>query len=176
MNNKPKTTKITGNAAHSEALKRNLLTDLVIYEHVETTASKAKAIIPLFDKVINIAKKDDKRIAESKLNKIFFNPNATKKVMDVLVTRLADDQGGYLNYYKTGRRKGDNAPMIKMIVKGYTYREIGAQAKSKKAKSKKREVKESKHFEVEEIKDMANQQSQIDTKASQGKAKSRSGI
>jgi len=176
MNNRPNTTKIAGNAAHTQSLKRNLLTDLVIYEHVETTASKAKAIIPLFDKAINIAKKDNKRIAESKLNDIFFNENATKKVMEVLVKRLADDQGGYLNYYKTGRRKGDNAPMIKMIVKGYTYREIGSQTKPKKSKSKKTEVKESKHFEVDEIKDMSNQQSQIDTKASQGKAKSRSGI
>lgn len=176
MNNRPNTAKITESASHTQSLKRNLLTDLVIYEHVETTASKAKVIIPLFDKVINIAKKDDKRIAESKLNKIFFNENATKKVMDVLVKRLEGDQGGYLNYYKTGRRKGDNAPTIKMIVKGYTYREIGAKAKTKKSKDKTKDQKESKHFEGVETKDMAHQQSQIDTKASQGKAKSRSGI
>lgn len=176
MNNKPKTKRLAGNSAQSDALKRNLLTDLVVYEHLETTESKAKAIIPMFDKVINIAKKDDKRIAEAKLSRIFFGKNATKKVMDVLVERLSDSDGGYLNHYKIGRRKGDNAQMVKMMIKGYVYREVGNKTKDKKTKEKPKAQKEAKHYEVEEVKDAGKKLSQIDTKASQGKAKSRSGI
>ncbi len=176
MNNKPKTKRLAGSTSQSDSLKRNLLTDLVVYEHLKTTESRAKAIIPMFDKVINIAKKDDKRIAETKLNKILFSPVATKKVMEVFVSRLADSEGGYLNHYKIGRRKGDNAPMVKMFVKGYVYKEVGNKTKSKKGKETKKVQKEAKHYEVEEVKDAGKVQSQIDTKASQGKAKSRSGI
>ena len=175
MNNRPSIKKLAGNKSQTESMRRSLLTDLVIYEHVETTASKAKAIIPLFDRVINIAKtSNNKRLIETKLNNIFFNENATRKVMDVLVKRLDKDSGGYLNYYKTGKRKGDNAQLIKMMVKGYEYKEIGTKAKSKK-KKKKEEITEQKQFESIEIKD-SSQQSQIDVRASQGKAKSRSGI
>jgi large subunit ribosomal protein L17 len=176
MNNRPKITKLAGNKAHSDLLKRSLLTDLVTYEYLETTASKAKAIVPLFDKLINTAKIKDKRHAEAKLNKILFSKLATDKVMNILVKRLGEDQGGYLNLYKTGLRKGDNAPMIKMIVKGYVYKEIGVKKSDKKAAKQTETNNVSKKFEVNEIKDMSQAQSQNLEKGSQGKAKSRSGI
>lgn len=180
MNNRPKLTKLAGNKAHSDLLKRSLLTDLVTYEYVETTASKAKAIVPLFDRMINIAKMQNKRIAEAKLNKILFNKTATDKVLNILVKRLEVDKGGYLNLYKTGYRKGDNSPMIKMIVKGYVYKEIGTKTESKKPKKKAKDTKpsstEPQKFEVSEIKDISQSQNQLLEKGTQGKAKSRSGI
>jgi large subunit ribosomal protein L17 len=176
MNSKKKVTKLKGSAAHTKSLKRSLITDLILYEHVQTTARKAKAVAPMIDKVINIAKKYDKRMATKKLSNIFFNEKATEKVMDVLVKRLADDNGGYVQLYKVGNRKGDNAPMIKMILKGYAYKEIGTKSTKKKATKKTVEEKEQKGYEVEEIKDLSAQQSQVGVKGSKGKAKSRSGI
>lgn len=176
MNNRPKITKLAGNKAHSESLKRSLLTDLVTYEYLETTASKAKAIVPMFDKMINIAKEKNKRHAEMKLNKILFSKLATDKAINILAKRLDDSNGGYLNLYKTGLRKGDNAPMIKMIVKGYVYKEIGAKKASKKSKKKEVTTSEAKKYEVNEIKDMSQAKSQNMEKGPQGKAKSRSGI
>ena len=176
MNNKPKVKKLTGNKAHSKSLKRSLLTDLVTYEHLETTESKAKAIIPMFDDLINMAKGSNRRHIEMKLNRMLFTKAATDKVLDILVKRLKSENGGYLNYYKSGRRKGDNAPMIKMIIKGYAYREVGSKTEKKKTKKDIKETKEAKQFEVNEIKDMTVSQSQVDLKGSQGKAKSRSGI
>lgn len=176
MNNRPKITKLAGNKAHSDSLKRGLLTDLVTYEYLETTASKAKAIVPLFDKMINIAKEKNKRHAEMKLNKILFSKLAADKVLNILSKRLDDSTGGYLNLYKTGSRKGDNAPMIKLIVKGYVYKEIGAKKITKKTKKKESPATEAKKYEVNEIKDMSQSKSQNMEKGSQGKAKSRSGI
>lgn len=175
MNNKPRISKLSGSTARTNALKRNLLTDLVVYEHVETTAGKAKAIIPLFDKVVNIAKGADKRIAENKLNKILLSTVATKKVIEVLAERLSSEQSGYLNYYKTGRRKGDNAPMVKMMVKGYVYKEIGTSSKTKKRKTQDSKTK-TQSFKVDESKAKEAKHSQVASKATQGKVKSRSGI
>lgn len=176
MNNRPRIKKLAGNKAHSDSLKRSLLTDLVTYEYLETTSSKAKAIVPLFDKMINIAKGKDKRLAENKLNKILFSKVATDKAINILSKRLEDSNGGYLNLYKTGLRKGDNAQMIKMIVKGYVYREIGAKKSTKKTKKKEKTTNEAKKYEVNEIKDMSQSKSQNMEKGAQGKAKSRSGI
>lgn len=180
MNNRPNITKLSGNKSRSDSVKRSLLTDLVLYEHVKTTKSKANAVLPLFDKVINIAKNEDKRAAQAKLDKIFFSDNATAKVMEVLTKRLAKDNGGYIKVYKLGKRKGDNAEMVKMMVKGYAYKEVGGKVKSSqkaetKKKSDKVEEQETKFGKPtkQEPKDM---QSQVDTKAAQGKAKSRSGI
>lgn len=174
MNNKVKVKKLTGKTSHTRALKRALLTDLILYEHIETTAGKAKVVAPMVDKVIGIAKKYDKRMATNKLSKVFFNEKATEKVLEVLISRFKEETSGYVKLYKIGNRKGDNAPLIKMILKGYVYKEIGAASSKKKTKAK--EEKEIKGYEVDNVKNIDSSQSQVGIKGSQGKAKSRSGI
>ena len=42
-----------------EALLRNLATSVVLYEKVRTTRAKAKAVAPLVEKYITLAKKGD---------------------------------------------------------------------------------------------------------------------
>ncbi|KXK26206.1 MAG: 50S ribosomal protein L17 [candidate division WS6 bacterium OLB20] len=80
--------------------------------------------MPLFDRLITDAKSQD-HLSKRKLEQVLFDENAIRKVNEVLVDRFKDETSGFVRLFKLGRRKGDNAEMVKMMVKGYQYKEIG---------------------------------------------------
>lgn len=125
MNSKSHLARITSSQSHRESMKRSLLTDLVVNEHMTSTSAKIKSIVPMFDRVVNYALKQEERAARRYLNSIFNNSKATDKVLGEFKNRFDKVNGGYLQIFKLGNRKGDNAPMQKVIVKGYEYKGIG---------------------------------------------------
>jgi len=99
-----------------KALLRNLVTSVIEHERVVTTATKAKAIKPLVDKMITLAKKDTlhtRRQAASFLE----TPASVKKLFDKLGTRFGQRNGGYTRIVRLGWRKGDGAEqaMIELV-------------------------------------------------------------
>lgn len=91
-----------------KALLRNLATSIIIYEKVKTTKAKAKAVQPLVEKLISIAKKND-LIARRQLLKVLYHKKAVKKVLEVLGPRYQAKKGGYTRIINIGRRLGDGA-------------------------------------------------------------------
>ena len=173
MNSKQSIYKLGRTKSHREAMQKNLLTSLVLYEHVKTTKAKAKSILPLFDKLISEAKKPDQQ-AQGSLEQMLFDQNAIRKVVEVYKERFADENQGLVRMFRLKRRKGDNAEIVQLFVKGYVYKEIGKQ--SRKAAKKKDDRKDSKVAEVAEAAKVNTQKSQVKGGAMLGKAKSRSGI
>ena len=99
-----------------KALIRNLVTSVIEHERVVTTATKAKAIKPLVDKMITLAKRDTlhtRRQAASFLE----TPASVKKLFDKLGTRFGQRNGGYTRIVRLGCRKGDGAEqaMIELV-------------------------------------------------------------
>jgi len=99
-----------------KALIRNLVTSVIEHERVVTTATKAKAIKPLVDKMITLAKRDTlhtRRQAASFLE----TPASVKKLFDKLGTRFGQRNGGYTRIVRLGPRKGDGAEqaMIELV-------------------------------------------------------------
>jgi large subunit ribosomal protein L17 len=94
--------------AHRHALFRNLLLALFEHERIETTESKAKALRPLADHVITLAKREHLHARRQVLTLI---PNAAivKKIFDTIAARYADRHGGYTRVFLGGRRSGDGA-------------------------------------------------------------------
>ncbi len=98
------------------ALLRNLCTSVIDEERVITTVPKAKAVKPLVEKMITLAKQDtlhSRRQAASVLR----TPAAVKKLFDTLGTRFGQRPGGYTRITRLGPRKGDGAEqaMIELV-------------------------------------------------------------
>src|SRR5580693_1371840 len=90
------------------ALLRNLVTSVIERERVVTTVPKAKAVRPLVEKMIGLAKADTlhtRRQAAAVLR----TPDSLKKLFDTLGTRFGQRNGGYTRITRLGPRKGDGA-------------------------------------------------------------------
>src|SRR6185295_8659606 len=90
------------------SLLRNLATSVIEQERIVTTVPKAKAIRPLVEKMITLAKRDTlhtRRQAAAFLE----TPEAVKKLFDKLGTRFGQRPGGYTRVVRLGWRKGDGA-------------------------------------------------------------------
>jgi large subunit ribosomal protein L17 len=84
------------------------VSSVIEHERVVTTISKAKAVKPLVDQMITLAKRDtlhSRRQAAAYLT----TPDAVKKLFDKLGTRFGQRNGGYTRVVRLGWRKGDGA-------------------------------------------------------------------
>src|SRR5579862_4921583 len=99
------------------SLFRNLVTSVIEHERVVTTVPKAKAVQPLVEKMITLAKRDTlhtRRQAASFLE----TPAAVKKLFDKLGTRFGQREGGYTRVVRVGIRKGDGAEQAMLELVG----------------------------------------------------------
>src|SRR5579863_1542120 len=108
--------KLKRDAGSRKSLLRNLVTSVIEYERVVTTVPKAKAIKPLVDKMITLAKRDTlhtRRQAAAFLE----TTESVKKLFDKLGTRFGQRNGGYTRVVRLGWRKGDGAEqaMIELV-------------------------------------------------------------
>jgi len=99
--------------ASREALLRSLATSIVIYEKIKTTKAKAKAVKPLVEKMVTLAKKNDLN-ARRKLLETLYHKKAVNKALEVLGPRYKDRKGGYTRIINLGPRQGDGAEMVQI--------------------------------------------------------------
>ena len=108
--------KLKRDVSARKSLLRNLITSVIVEERVITTVPKAKAVRPLVEKMITLAKQDTlhtRRQAASVLQ----TPASVKKLFDTLGTRFGQRNGGYTRITRLGPRKGDGAEqaMIELV-------------------------------------------------------------
>jgi large subunit ribosomal protein L17 len=108
--------KLKRNLGSRKALFKGLVTSVIEHERIITTVPKAKAIKPLVEKMITLAKRDTlhtRRQAAAFLE----TPAAVKKLFDKLGTRFGQRSGGYTRVIRLGNRKGDGAEqaMIELV-------------------------------------------------------------
>jgi len=99
------------------ALLRNLVTCVIERERVVTTVPKAKAVRPLVERMITLAKADTlhtRRQAAAVLR----TPDTVKKLFDTLGTRFGQRNGGYTRITRLGPRKGDGAELALLELVG----------------------------------------------------------
>ena len=93
-----------------KALFKSLLSSLVLYESIQTTEAKAKAIKSSADKLITKAKKGGLhsfRLVEPKVS-----TQAVKKLLNTIAPRFNNRQGGYTRIIRMGKRLKDNAQQV----------------------------------------------------------------
>ncbi|WP_099156771.1 50S ribosomal protein L17 [Virgibacillus ndiopensis] len=98
------------------ALLRNLASDLIIHERVETTEAKAKELKSVVEKMITLGKRGDLH-ARRQAAAYLYNQEASEdesviqKLFNDVAARYEDRQGGYTRVLKLGARRGDGAEM-----------------------------------------------------------------
>jgi large subunit ribosomal protein L17 len=101
------------NASARKALLRGLATSIVLYEHVNTTLAKAKAVRPFVERLITKGKTKS-LVTRRQLNAVLMSESAVNKVLEELGPRYATRPGGYTRIVKLGTRKGDGAEIAQI--------------------------------------------------------------
>lgn len=96
------------NPSHRRAMLRNMVTSLLKHEQIETTDVKAKAVRPVAEKMITLAKRGDLHARRQALAYIQ-DKETTHRLFGDLKDRYLERQGGYTRIIKKGVRKGDGA-------------------------------------------------------------------
>jgi large subunit ribosomal protein L17 len=99
------------------ALLRNLATSVILEERIITTVPKAKAVKPLVEKLITLAKADTLH-SRRQAAAVLFTPASVKKLFDTLGTRFGQRNGGYTRITRLGPRKGDGAEQVMLELVG----------------------------------------------------------
>ena len=102
--------KLNRTSAHRQAMFANMAASLVKHEQIVTTLPKAKALRPVVERLVTLAKKGDlgsRRLVLSRMR----DETQTKKLFDALAPRMKGRAGGYTRVLKAGFRYGDNAPL-----------------------------------------------------------------
>ena len=100
-----------------KALLKGLVTSVIEHERVVTTVPKAKAIKPLVEKMITLAKRDTLH-ARRQAAAFLETPTAVQKLFDKLGTRFGQRSGGYTRVVRLGWRKGDGAEQAMLELVG----------------------------------------------------------
>jgi large subunit ribosomal protein L17 len=140
--------KLNRDIKHRKALFKNLISALIIHEEIQTTESKAKAIKGLTDKLISRGKKGTLQ-ARRAIAAFLQDKTAVNKIVDDLGPRFKNRVSGFTRIIRLGKRRGDDAVMVKMefVEKG----EVEEMKKEKmKEKKKGKEKKELKHPDKKE--------------------------
>jgi large subunit ribosomal protein L17 len=144
--------KFSRTPAHRRAMLRNLVTNLVLHNRIETTLPKAKALKRVADKLITLGKQDTLHRRRQAMSYLFEinreeegnsqKRTAVHKLFTELAPRYEERNGGYTRVVRTRKRAGDNAQLAVI-----EFVEAGS-GKTEQPVRKKRQVKKSAAAEV----------------------------
>lgn len=117
--------KLGRTSSQRKAMLRDLATDLIVHERIQTTEARAKEVRSVVEKMITLGKRGDLHArrqaaqfirrelvttedAEGNEKEVF----ALQKLFDNVAPRYAERQGGYTRILKMGPRRGDGAPVV----------------------------------------------------------------
>lgn len=111
--------KLGRTSSQRKAMLRDLATDLIISERIETTEARAKELRSVVEKMITLGKRGDlhaRRQASAFIRNEVANAetkqDAVQKLFADIAPRYTERQGGYTRIMKLGPRRGDGAPMV----------------------------------------------------------------
>jgi large subunit ribosomal protein L17 len=97
--------------AQRKALFRNLITNVLRHERIETTEAKAKAVRADVEKMITLAKRGDLHARRLALRTVS-DKKVVAKLFETLGPRYQERNGGYTRIIRLGPRRGDAAEMV----------------------------------------------------------------
>jgi len=121
--------KLGRTTAHREMMMRNLVTSLLLYEKIITTAAKAKELRGVAEKMVTLAKREDLQ-ARRQAAEVLNDDKALRKLFETIGSRYRDREGGYTRITKLDYRMGDGAPLAAIELVGA---EPAPEAKGEKA-------------------------------------------
>lgn len=113
MRHKVKGRKLGRDTKHRKALFKNLISALILRGQIKTTESKARAVRGLVDKLVTRGKAGTLH-ARRLIAAFLSNKQAVNKLVDDLAPRFKTRPGGFTRMIRLGRRRGDNATMVRL--------------------------------------------------------------
>ena len=110
MRHRKKTVKLQRDTAHRRSLLANLACSLIEHGRIRTTLAKAKALRPIAEKMVTLAKRGDLHARRQAIAFLRQKENV-KKLFGEVGPASKDRQGGYCRITKLGARVSDSAPM-----------------------------------------------------------------
>ena len=93
---------------------RNLASNLIRDERIETTETRAKAIRPLVERFVTIAKKQDLAARRLLLRRLH-DKGIVEKLYGEIAPRYLERNGGYLRVVKSAKARKRDGSAIAMI-------------------------------------------------------------
>ncbi len=113
MRHRKKKTTLDRNASSRKALLRALAASVILYEKVQTTEARAKAVRGMVERLVTRAK--DKTLAtRRRLMRVVPQDMVVRKLMEVLGPRYKTRPGGYTRITKLSLRSGDAARLAQI--------------------------------------------------------------
>lgn len=134
MRHQVKQGKLGRDTAHRRALLRNMVTSFLECERIRTTLAKARAVRPVAEKMITLAKRGTLHARRQALA-YMTKEAAVQKLFTELGPRFAERPGGYTRIVKLDKRMGDGASMAMLELIGTEFK--------KKTKKKAKDAKKS---------------------------------
>ena len=117
--------KLGRTSSQRKAMLRDLATDLIVHERIQTTEARAKELRSVVEKMITLGKRGDlharRQVAQFIRRELVTVTDeegneteiyAIQKLFDNVAPRYAERQGGYTRIMKMGPRRGDGAPVV----------------------------------------------------------------
>ncbi len=111
MRHRSKTVKLKRNASHRKALLANMACSLIDHGRIKTTFGKAKALRPVAEKLVTLAKRDDLHSRRLAISFLLGRKDIVQKLFSETAPAAKDRKGGYCRITKLGARMSDSAPM-----------------------------------------------------------------
>lgn len=96
------------------AFLKGLAMDVILYEKVQTTEARAKAIRPIVERLVTRGKESTLHNRRELLKFFGQQELPVNKILEVLGPRYKTRAGGYTRITKIGTRKGDGAPVVQI--------------------------------------------------------------
>ena len=110
--------KLGRDASHRRALYANLASALIEHGRIRTTEAKAKAVKPIAEQMITLARRGDIHARRQALAYLR-SQDVVHKLFSEVAPRFADRPGGYSRIVKIGPRQGDAAEMVYLELVDY---------------------------------------------------------
>jgi len=98
------------NTKQAKALYRGLTRELFVHGRIETTLAKAKAIVPMVDRVITMAKKNSVS-ARREVVKILGSESPLNKIFDEIVPGFSNRNSGFSRIIRLQERFSDTTKL-----------------------------------------------------------------
>ncbi len=134
-----------------DATLKSLVRSILIYQSIKTTKSKALAVRPLLEKMVNLSK-ENTLAAKRRAFDILQDHKLVSLLFNEIGPRFAKRTGGYLRILGWGERRGDSAEMVVLELTEIKKPEIKKPKKEHKEHKKESEKSGAVEAETQETK------------------------
>lgn len=137
------------------ALKRTMLTSLILHKRIQTTLAKAKELKPFAERMVTKAKKTGVESKDPAVLRLIGKDLSKKAVAELVLvaSKFSQRKGGYTRIVKLAPRKSDSAKMA--IIE---WVDFASEEKAKKEAVSKPEEKKSKQDKTKQEKDLKKEE------------------